>query len=221
MRGSCPRPPPSCGGRAAACCGSAHPGGAASAPPRRATRRHATAMSGRGASRDTPLPDPPPQGGRESGFEMTDAAFAAARLDFPALEHSIYLDVAARGILSRSVRRALDWQLDDAAQHGGRKQLWMAQLEATRARFAGLIRAEPDEIAFTKNVSEGLNMIAAGLPWHPGDNVVVAVEAEHPNNVYAWLNLRRRGVVVKLVPTRNGEIVASSVIDAIDARTRL
>src|SRR5208282_3699262 len=91
----------------------------------------------------------------------------------------------------------------------------------TRARFAGLIHAEPDEIAFTKNVSEGINMIAAGLPWQPGDNVVVAVEAEHPNNVYAWLNLGRRGVVVKKVPTRDGEIVASSVIDAIDARTRL
>jgi cysteine desulfurase / selenocysteine lyase len=152
---------------------------------------------------------------------MSETSFAAARRDFPALEHSIYLDVAARGILSRSVRQALDWQLDDATQHGGRKPLWMARLEATRARFADLIHADADEIAFTKNVSEGLNMIAAGLPWRAGDNVVVAVEAEHPNNVYAWLNLRRRGVVVKLVPTRNGEIVASSVIDAIDARTRL
>jgi len=152
---------------------------------------------------------------------MTETDFAAARLDFPALEHSTYLDVAARGILSRSVRRAIDWQLDDATRHGGRKQLWMERLEATRTRFARLIHADADEIAFTKNVSEGLNIIAAGLPWQSGDNVVVAAEAEHPNNVYAWLNLRRRGVVVRLVPTRDGEIMASSVIDAIDARTRL
>lgn len=152
---------------------------------------------------------------------MAEDEFAIARRDYPALEHGPYFDVAARGILSRTVRRAIDWQLDDAMLHGGRKQLWMEQLEATRARFARLIRAEVDEIAFTKNVSEGLNIIAAGLPWQSGDNVVVAAEAEHPNNVYAWLNLRKRGVAVKLVPTRDGEIVASTVIDAIDARTRL
>ncbi|MEJ0068220.1 MAG: aminotransferase class V-fold PLP-dependent enzyme [Pseudomonadota bacterium] len=151
----------------------------------------------------------------------SENAFAAARRDFPALEHSTYLDVSARGILSRSVRSAIDWQLDDATQHGGRKALWLTQLEATREKFAQLVHAEPDEIAFTKNVSEGLNIIAAGLPWRSGDNVVVAAEAEHPNNVYPWLNLRRHGVTMKIVPTRDGEIVAADVLEAIDPHTRL
>lgn len=152
---------------------------------------------------------------------MTTDAFAAARADFPAIEHSTYLDVSARGILSRTVRQAIDWQLDDATHHGGRKTFWMDTLEQTRAKFARLINAEPDEIAYAKNVSEGLNMVAAGLPWRSGDNVVVAAEAEHPNNIYAWLNLKRHGVSLKVVPTVNGEIPAAAVIDAIDANTRL
>jgi cysteine desulfurase/selenocysteine lyase len=148
-------------------------------------------------------------------------AFAAARADFPAVERTTYLDVAARGILSRSVRRALDWQLDDATAHGGRKHLWFETLETTRRKFARLIHAEPDEIAFTKNVSEGLNMIAAGLPWRNGDKVVIAAEAEHPNNIYPWLNLRRHGVSVTVVPTVAGEIPTAAIVDAIDAQTRV
>ena len=154
--------------------------------------------------------------------DMRDAAaFARARRDYPATEDSIYLDVAARGILSRDVRTALDWILDDATWRGGQKQLWFERLEETRARFARLINAEPDEIAFTKNVSEGLNIVAAGLPWAEGDNVVVALEAEHPNNVYPWLNLRRRGVALNGVPAVNGEIDTGRLISAIDGRTRL
>jgi cysteine desulfurase/selenocysteine lyase len=152
---------------------------------------------------------------------MTEDGFAAARRDFPALEHSTYIDVAARGILSRAVRQAVDWQLDDATHHGGRKQLWLDTLEATRRKFARLIGAEPDEIAFTKNVSEGLNIVAAGLSWRSGDNVVVAAEAEHPNNIYPWLNLRRHGVTLKVVPTVDGAIETASVLDAIDAGTRV
>jgi cysteine desulfurase/selenocysteine lyase len=111
--------------------------------------------------------------------------------------------------------------LDDATQHGGRKDLWFAKLEETRVRFARLINADPDEIAFTKNVSEGLNIVAASLPWEEGDNVVVALEAEHPNNVYPWLNLRRRGVTVKAVPTAAGDIDTSRLIDALDDRTQV
>jgi cysteine desulfurase/selenocysteine lyase len=111
--------------------------------------------------------------------------------------------------------------LDDAMHNGGRKQLWMGRLEETRARFARLIGAEPDEVAFTKNVSEGLNIIAAGLDWGHGDNVVVAAEAEHPNNVYPWLNLRPQGVELKIVPIDDGAIHADAVLAAVDARTRL
>lgn len=160
-------------------------------------------------------------GDRMAGDMMVADEFARARRDYPATEDGIYLDVAARGILSRDVRAALDWVLDDATLRGGQKQLWFERLEETRARFARLINAEPDEIAFTKNVSEGLNMVAASLPWQEGDNVVVALEAEHPNNIYPWLNLRRRGVALKAVPTVDGEIDAGRLVEAMDGRTRL
>lgn len=149
-------------------------------------------------------------------------ALAEARSHFPALERWIYMDVAARGVLSREVRAALDAHLDDRMLNGATdKDAFFALVERTRARFARLIGAEADEIAFTKNISDGLNMIATAIPWHRGDNVVLCPELEHPNNVYAWLNLRRYGVEVRAVPPRDGHIDIAAMLERIDARTRV
>ena len=124
------------------------------------------------------------------------AALAKARAEFPALERWIYMDVAARGVLSRQVRAALDAHLDDRMLNGATdKEQFFALVERARGRFAQLIGADADEIAYTKNISEGLNIVAAAIDWKKGDNVVLCAELEHPNNVYAWLNLRRHGVV--------------------------
>ena len=77
------------------------------------------------------------------------------------------------------------------------------------------------EIAVTKNVTEGLNIVANAIDWKAGDNVVVCAELEHPNNIYIWLSLRDRGVQVRAIPARNGAIDTQAMIDAIDARTRI
>lgn len=144
----------------------------------------------------------------------------AFREDFPALKQWTYMDVAARGVLSRTVRAALDAQIDDRMMNGGDKDRMFALIERARGRFAQLINAEADEVTFTKNISEGLNMVATGIPWKAGDNVVVCPELEHPNNVYAWLNLQRLGVEVRVVKPRDNHIPVDEMIARMDARTR-
>jgi cysteine desulfurase / selenocysteine lyase len=101
------------------------------------------------------------------------------------------------------------------------KQQYFDLVERTRSRFAQLINAHPDEVALTKNVSEGLNMVATSVPWRAGDNVVLCPELEHPNNVYCWLNLRRLGVDVHMMRPHNGHIPLDEMVSAIDARTRV
>ena len=146
---------------------------------------------------------------------------AAARANYPALERWTYMDLAGRGVLSRGVRAAVDAQLDERMMNGGDKEKFFALIERTRAKFAQLINAEPDEIAFTKNISDGLNMIATGLDWQAGDNVIVCPDLEHPNNVYVWLNLRSRGLEVRAVKPVAGHIPADEIIARMDARTRV
>ena len=146
--------------------------------------------------------------------------FAAFREGFPALKRWIYLDVAGRGVLSRETRAALDAHLDDRMLNGGDKERFFALIERARGRFAQLMNADTSEIAYTKNISEGLNMVATGIDWKSGDNVVLCPELEHPNNVYPWLNLQRFGVEVRFVKPRDNHIAVDDVIAKMDARTR-
>ena len=150
----------------------------------------------------------------------TDRRIADAHQDYPATETLTYMDVAARGLISRQVRAALDAHLDGLASGNVHKDDFFALVERTRERFAAMIHAHADEIAFTKNVSEGLNMVATGLPWEAGDNVIVCPELEHPNNVYCWLNLQRQGIDVRMVEPRQGSLPVDEMIERMDARTR-
>ena len=146
---------------------------------------------------------------------------AAARGNFPALERWTYLDVAARCVLSRSTRAALDAHLEDQMTNGGNKKRFFEVIEETRGRFARLINADSDEIAYTKNVSDGINMIATAFHWKRGDNVILCPELEHPNNVYPWLNMRRYGLEVREVARDKGHMPVDEIIARMNDGTRV
>jgi selenocysteine lyase/cysteine desulfurase len=63
-------------------------------------------------------------------------------------------------------------------------------------------------------------VIAEGLDWEAGDNVVSAA-CEYPSNVYPWMNLERRGVELRLAPESDGRVPAEAVIARMDERTRV
>jgi cysteine desulfurase/selenocysteine lyase len=146
---------------------------------------------------------------------------AAARTNFPALERWTYLDVAARCVLSRSTRAALDAHIEDQMTNGGNKKRFFEVIEETRGRFARLINADSDEIAYTKNVSDGINMIATAFHWKRGDNVILCPELEHPNNVYPWLNMRRYGLEVREVARDKGHMPVDEIIARMNGGTRV
>jgi cysteine desulfurase/selenocysteine lyase len=148
------------------------------------------------------------------GFDV-----AAARREFPVVRRMLYLDAAHQTPLASSVRAALERFYDEGLEYGGPKPVWLKRVEEVRARVASLIGAEASEIAFTKNTSEGLNIAANAIPFNAGDNVLM-VEGDHPNNAYAFLNLRRKGVEVRFVPLRGETANADTFADHIDERTR-
>lgn len=146
---------------------------------------------------------------------------AEVRAFYPGAQSQTYLDVAGRCLIGTTVRDAIDRHLD-MRMLGGDKQAMFALIERTRASFARLVNAHPDEVAYTKNISEGLNMVATGFDWKPGENVVLCADLEHANNVYVWLNLRRRfGVEVRVVRMRGGVYPIDEMVAAIDTNTRL
>ena len=144
---------------------------------------------------------------------------AAVRRQFPVTERMLYLDPAHQTPLATNVREALLGFYREGNEMAGPKPVWLDRVEQVRARVAKLLNAEPAEIAFTKNTSEGMNIAANALPLAAGDNVLL-VEGDHPNNAYAFLNLRRKGVEVRFVPMAGETARAEMFAPHIDGRTR-
>lgn len=142
-----------------------------------------------------------------------------ARTAFPAVATQLYLDAAHQAPLAVPVWEELQRFHRSALEHAGPKSVWLERVEQVRAGLAGLIGARPEEVAFTKNTSEGMNSCVHGLAWAPGDNVLV-LESEHPNNVYAWLMLQSRGLEVRRVPADKAWADAETFAPYVDARTR-
>lgn len=143
------------------------------------------------------------------------------RRQFPAAERWTYLDGASTGILPERAREAIETFARDLTRNGATKSAWAEALDLARSRFATLIGGDPTDIAFTKNCTEGVNLVASGLGLEAGDNVVVPADLEHPANIYPWLNLRSRGVEVRRVAPRDLAIDPDAVTAAMDRRTRV
>jgi selenocysteine lyase/cysteine desulfurase len=143
---------------------------------------------------------------------------AAVRKAFPSAEHVVYLDSGFQTPLSRPVKEAYERFLQEGFETAGPKQIWLNRLEATRAKVAALLGVEPHEIAFTKNTSESMNIAANALPLRAGDKVLM-IDGDHPNNAYAFLNLRKKGVEIVFIPMTD-VVDAESFRPHIDERTR-
>lgn len=144
------------------------------------------------------------------------------RAEFPVTREWAFLNHAAVAPLSlRAHDRLLKWAADFTNHGNFREAEWYREVEAVRAAAARLINSTPEEIAFLKNTSEGLALVAEGLDLAAGDSVVT-IGREFPANVYPWLHLESRGVAVRIVqPGEQGRISLDDIAASIDRTTRL
>ncbi|MGQ0479871.1 MAG: cysteine desulfurase [Pseudonocardia sp.] len=153
------------------------------------------------------------------GTADTTVDTAKLRADFPLLSRTVrdnrrlvYLD---SGATSQRPRQVLDaerafLEQHNAAVHRGAHQLAEEATDAyesARARISAFVGAEPGEVVFTKNATEGINLVAYALgnasigdvdpevaarfAVGPGDEIVVT-EMEHHANLVPWQELCRR-----------------------------
>src|SRR3954469_16097340 len=144
------------------------------------------------------------------------------RAVMPAAERFAYFDHAAMSPLPRPTAVAFEKWLKEAVEIGGPVWgEWVKGVERMRAAAARMIGAHPDEIALVENTTAGISLVAEGLDWKPGDNVVTLAD-EFPSNVYPWMNLESRGVETRRVPTEvSGRLDLERLAQACDERTRI
>lgn len=103
--------------------------------------------------------------------------------------------------------------------HEGRAKIY-ERGERCRQRMAALWGVPAHRIAFMPSAAEGMSWLARGLSWRPGDNVVTT-NLEFPSVAYAWRNLQKQGVEIRMVPHKNWIVREADLLDAVDARTRV
>lgn len=144
----------------------------------------------------------------------------AVREEFPITRNYNFQNHAAVGPLSRRAAAAMRQYVDHCEANASVRGGFHKHADHVRQMAARLINANPDEITFIKNTSEGLSFVANGLNWINGDNVVTT-NVEFPANVYPWQALQARGVQVRMAMEEDGRVPLERVIAMIDSRTRL
>ena len=152
---------------------------------------------------------------------MPADAFAALRSQMPVCERYAYFDHAAVAPLPAPAAAAMADYAADFRDHGDvHWPKWRGRVEACRAGLAALIGAEEREVAVIRNTTEAIGLVAEGVDWREGDNVVVPA-SEFPSNLLPWRNLTSRGVEVREVAAPHERLDPAAVRDACDARTRV
>ncbi len=143
---------------------------------------------------------------------------AKYRQQFPVVERMLFLNHASEAPVSRPVRARIDAYLDVAE---GDPDAAPVQQEPVKDLLARLLGGTPEEYAIMPNTATGIGVVAGGLDWQPGDNVVVP-EEEYPANTYPWLALQDRGVEVRTVPLGpDFRVEPARVAERVDGRTRV
>jgi selenocysteine lyase/cysteine desulfurase len=144
------------------------------------------------------------------------------RAAMPAARRWAYLDHAAMSPLPQPTADAFQKWLAEAVETGNPVwREWVKNVERMRAAAARMVGAHPDEIALIGNTTAGISLVAEGLEWRAGDNVVTLAD-EFPSNVYPWFNLASRGVETRRVPTDvSGRLDIDELAAVCDDRTRV
>ena len=143
------------------------------------------------------------------------------RQGMPSSDRWAYLDHAAVAPLPIVAADAMrDW-IDDLALNGATGwSHWRDRVEKLRRTAESLMGTDERQIAVIRNTTEGVNLVAEGLDWHPGDNLVVPA-CEFPSNLYAWQHLANRDVEVRVLPVDLDHVSYDAIEAACDEHTRL
>jgi selenocysteine lyase/cysteine desulfurase len=140
--------------------------------------------------------------------------------EFPVAKNKIFLGHAGVCPLPRRVAQAMI-DCANGGTLGDQETYVMHKIADARNAGAQLLGCEPDEVSLVGPTSLALSLVAAGLKFRKGDNLLIYHD-DYPSNVYPWLALADQGVKVRLLNTRGlGVIRAIDVMGQVDENTRL
>lgn len=141
---------------------------------------------------------------------------------FPHINKGItYLNHAATGPLSQRVLDVMNEFFKSRSEESIDDYPGFVKItEETKEIIAALLNVDSKRIAFGDNTTNGMNLIAQGLKWLKGDEIILN-DIEFPANIYPFLNLQKRGVNIVFVKSHNGIVSAEDIIEKMTPNTKL
>lgn len=158
---------------------------------------------------------------------IDEGYWSVVKRQFPLEDNLIYFNAAnvcpaSRPVLDRHAEYLRDFQANPSFQN---REKYDALAERARKKAARILGASPDEIAFTRNTSEGSNIVVRGIDLKPGDEILIT-EHNHPSNNDSWkVRARRDGLVVKAIsvpiPAKSKQELIDGFERAMTPRTKV
>jgi selenocysteine lyase/cysteine desulfurase len=141
--------------------------------------------------------------------------------DFASFDGHVWLNCAHQGPLpssaARAAQEAVSWKQHPYELTQERFRGVPARLRQTLARLIG---ASPDDIVLGNSGSYGLHLVANGMAWREGDEVLV-MDTDFPSDILPWLRLEAYGVVVRRARPRGFVFEPDELAALMGSKTRL
>lgn len=137
---------------------------------------------------------------------------------FPTTKTAVYLNSASQSPLNTLIYDRLQNNLKAELNPVGKAAF---NRDSIRNLLSKLLGGSPDEYALITSTGVGIGIIAQGIDFKKGDNVVIP-EREHWNNTFPWLQLEKKGVEVRFAKLNDDNSIDPAAIEKlIDNRTRV
>lgn len=145
------------------------------------------------------------------------------RKDFPKLNDLVYLNTGTVGISPLPVVKELLKSIEYFEVNG--QVGWGAseqKMGESRHRLATFLDVSADELTFTRNATDGIDLVTNGIDWKESDEVIVS-DQEHPAMLYPWyyLQQQRKVTIRRFHVSKDPNQTLDSIKSLLNRRTRL
>jgi cysteine desulfurase / selenocysteine lyase len=141
--------------------------------------------------------------------------------EFGPFHGRVWLNTAHQGPLPKIAAKAAEEALSQRIRpHEIRDEDFFDVPKRLRQTLGKLIGAGPEEIILGNSTSYGLDLLANGIRWNTGDEILL-VDGDFPADIYSWFPAREHGASIRLCEPNGSSITAARLAEEISPRTRL
>ena len=142
--------------------------------------------------------------------------------DFGPFDGRVWLNCAHQGPLPRAAvteaYEAISWKV--SPHHLNSSERFTSVPQRLKQALGRLINAPAEDIILGNSASYGLHLLANGIPWQPGDEVLL-VRGDFPSDILPWLALEERGVSIRFVEPKSFVLQPEELSENITPATKL